>query len=79
MDDHGATLTAQVLPGDYGAFIGLQRGIMNAGVAPVWSSAQLITDVYSGAKSGEVQLSLNFLWGLAFPRVANFRRLKYVT
>ena len=65
--------------GDFGAFIGLQRGIMNAGVAPVWSSAQLITDVYSGAKSGEVQLSLNYLWGLAFPRAANFRRLKYVT
>ena len=64
--------------GDFGAFIGLQRGIMNAGVAPVWSSAQLITDVFSGAKSGEVQLSLNFLWGLAFPRAANFRRLKYV-
>ena len=65
--------------GDFGAFIGLQRGIMNAGVAPVWSSAQLITDVYSGAKSGEVQLSLNYLWGLAFPRTDNFRRLKYVT
>ena len=65
--------------GDFGAFIGLQRGIANAGVAPVWSSAQLITDVYSGAKSGEVQLSLNYLWGLAFPRAANFRRLKYVT
>ena len=67
------------LNGDFGAFIGLQRGIMNAGVAPVWSSAQLITDIYSGAKSGEVQLSLNYLWGLAFPRAANFRRLKYVT
>ena len=65
--------------GDFGAFIGLQRGIMDAGVAPVWSSAQLITDVYSGAKSGQVELSLNYLWGLAFPRAANFRRLKYVT
>ena len=53
--------------GDFGAFIGLQRGIMNAGVAPVWSSAQLITDVFSGAKSGEVQLSLNLPVGLGIP------------
>ena len=62
--------------GDFGAFIGLQRGIMNAGVAPVWSSAQLITDVYSGAKSGEVQLSLNYLWGLAFPRTDKLQALE---
>ena len=55
------------LANDYGAFIGLQRGIMNAGTAPVWSSAQLITDIYSGAKSGEVQLSLNYLWGAGIP------------
>ena len=61
----------------YGAFIGLQRGITNAGVAPVWSGARLIRDEFSGAKSGEVQLTLSYLWGLAFPRVANFRRVKY--
>jgi len=65
--------------GDFGAFFGLRRGIQNAGVAPVWSSGQLVRDPYSGATKGEVGLTLHYLWGLAFPRVASFRRLKYVT
>ena len=55
------------LAGDFGAFIGLQRGIMNAGVAPVWSSAQLITDIYSGAKSGEVPTFAQLPVGLGIP------------
>ena len=65
--------------GKFGAYIGLQRGIENAAVAPVWNSGQMIVDPYSGAKSGEVQLSLNFLWGFKIPRTSSFRRLKYVT
>ena len=65
--------------GDFGAFIGLNRGIRNAAVAPVWSGAQLVRDPYSGAAKGEVALTLNYLWNFAIPRVANFRRLKYVT
>ena len=65
--------------GDFGAYIGLARGNEGAGVAAVWMAAELIADPYSGAKSGEVQLTLNYLWQLAFPRTANFRRIKYVS
>ncbi len=65
--------------GDFGGFIGLRRGIQNCAVAPVWESGQMILDPYSSAKSGEVQLTLHYLWGFQIPRTANFRRLKYVT
>ena len=65
--------------GDFGAYVGLSNGIDGAGIAAVWEQAQLIRDPYSGAKTGEVQLTLNYLWQLAFPRTANFKRLKYVT
>ena len=64
---------------DFGAFVGLSRGIDGAGVAAVWDQGQLITDPYSSADKGEVKLTLNYLWGLKFPRVQNFKRLKYVT
>ena len=64
--------------GDFGAFVGLQRGITNTAVAPVWSGGQLITDVYTGAKKGEIGLTLSYLWGFAIPRGANYKRLKYV-
>ena len=64
--------------GKFGGYLSLNRGIANAAVAPVWNGAQLIVDPYSGAKSGEVQLTLSYLWGFAIPRVSNFRRLKYV-
>ena len=65
--------------GDFGAFIGLQRGIKGSGVAPVWSSARLVRDIFSKAKSGEVLLTLHYLWALGFPRTASFKRLKYVS
>ena len=65
--------------GDYGAYIGLARGVDGAGIAAVWEQGQLIRDPYSGAKSGEVQLTLNYLFQLAFPRTDNFKRLKFVT
>ena len=65
--------------GDFAAYIGLARGNEGAGVAAVWMAGELITDPYSGAKSGEVQLTLNYLWQLAFPRTGNFRRIKYVS
>ena len=64
---------------DFGAFVGLQRGIANTAVAPVWMGASLTNDPYSGAKKGEVTLTLSYLWGFKVPRVANYRRLKYVT
>ena len=63
---------------DFGGYTGLKNGIMGAGVAAVWRGAQLIRDMYSGAKSGEVELTMNYFWQLAFPRLANFKRLKYV-
>ena len=65
--------------GDFGAYIGLARGIDGAGQAAVWQQAELITDRFTGADSGNVQLTLNYLWQLAFPRTGNFKRLKYVT
>ena len=65
--------------GDFGGYVGLGRGIEGAGIAAVWEQAQLIRDPYTGATKGEVQLTLNYLWQLAFPRSANFKRLKYIT
>ena len=65
--------------GDFGAYIGLGRGIEGAGIAAVWEQGQLIRDPYSGASKGEVQLTLHYLWQLAFPRTDNFARLKFVT
>ena len=60
--------------------MGLGRGIDGAGIAAVWEQAQMIRDPYSGAAKGEVALTLlNYLWQLAFPRTANFKRLKFVT
>ena len=72
-------IDANTANGDFGAYIGLARGVDGAGIAAVWEQGQLIRDPYSGATSGEVQLTLNYLFQLAFPRTANFKRLKYVT
>ena len=65
--------------GDYGAFIGLARGIEGAAVAAVYDAGQLIRDPYSDADTGEVRLTLNYLWDFQVPRTDNFRRLKFVT
>ena len=72
-------IDANTANGDFGAYIGLSRGIEGAGIAAVWEQGQLIRDPYSSAASGEVQLTLNYLFQLAFPRTDNFKRLKYVT
>ena len=64
---------------DFGAFIGLARGLAGAGVAPHWSNGTLISDPYSDADSGEVNLSLTTLWNFGLARAANFKRLKLVT
>ena len=64
--------------GKFGAFIGLKRGQAGTAVAPVWSAATLIRDPYSGAKSGEVQLTLSYLWAFGIPRTDNYRRVKFV-
>ena len=65
--------------GDFGAYIGLNRGIDGSGIAAVWESGQLTRDIYGDhATKGEVALTLNYLWALAFPRPANYKRLKFV-
>ena len=64
--------------GKFGAFVGRARGIEGAGVAAVWSDGMLIVDPYSGAKSGEIQLSMNTFWAFGLPRPSNFARLKFV-
>ena len=65
--------------GKFGAFIGRQRGIVNAGVACVWREARLIRDVYSEAASDETALTLQYSWGFKLPRPSNFARLKFIT
>ena len=64
--------------GKFGAVLGRGRGITGAGVAAVWNGGELIRDPYSGAAKGEIALTLNYLWGLAFPRATQFARLKFV-
>ena len=63
---------------DFGAFIGLARGQAGTAVAPVWSGATLTRDPYTGAKSGEVSLTLTYLWNFGIPRTANYRRVKFI-
>ena len=65
--------------GKFGAFVGRARGIEGAGVAPMWSDGMLIVDPYSGAKTGEIQLTMNTFWNFGLPRPSNFARLKFVT
>ena len=54
--------------GDFGAYLGLARGIDGAARAAVWSAGELIRDPYTGAKKGEVSLTLNFLWDFKVTR-----------
>ena len=72
-------IDANSAAGDFGAYIGLNRGIDGSAIAAVWDSGQLIRDPYGDhATKGEVALTLNYLWNLKFPRTANFKRLKFV-
>ena len=64
---------------EFGAFVGLARGMEGSGIAAVWNSGELVRDPYSNADTGEVKLTLNYLWQLAFPRTANYKRIKFVT
>ena len=65
--------------GDFGAFVGLGRGLEGAGVAAVWEAGELIRDPYTDAAKGTVHLTLCWLWDFALPRPANFARIKFVT
>ena len=62
----------------FGAFVGRDRGLVGAGIAAVWSDGMLIVDPYSGAQSGNIQLSMNSFWSFGLPRPSNFSRLKFV-
>ena len=62
---------------DFGAFVGLGRGLDGAGVAAVWEAGELIRDPYSGAAKGEVALTLCYLWDFGLPRAANFARVTF--
>ena len=64
---------------DFGAFMGLARGIEGAAIAAVWDAGQLIRDPYTNSKTGEVELTLNYLWNFKVVRTHNFKRLKFVT
>ena len=63
--------------GAFGAYVGRARGISGAAVAAVWSSGELIRDPYILAKSGQIALTINYLWDLVFARTSNFARIKY--
>ena len=63
--------------GDFGAFIGLGRGLEGAGVAALWDTGEIIRDFYSGASKGEVALTLSYLWSFDLPRASNFARVTF--
>ena len=62
---------------DFGAFVGLGRGLDGAGVAAIWEAGELIRDPYSVAAKGEVALTLIYLWDFALPRASNFARIVF--
>lgn len=63
--------------GDFGAFVGLGRGLEGAGVMAMWEAGELIRDPYSGAAKGEVALTLSYLWNFGLPRASNFARISF--
>ena len=73
-----ADIDTNTANGDFGAYVGLQRGISGASVAAVWSEGQLIRDIYTGAHKGEVSITLSYFWDFAVPRASSFGRVKFV-
>ena len=71
-------IDANTAAGDFGAAIGLGRGLAGAGVVPVWESANMVRDPYSGASSGKISITMHALWNWGLVRAANFKRIKYV-
>ena len=65
--------------GDFGAFMGLGRGIDGAAILAMWENGSLITDPYTSAAKGEIALTMNTLWNFNVVRTANFKRLKFVS
>ena len=79
MYDQRGNIESGTANDDFGAFVGRARGIDGAGVAAIWQAGELIRDPYSSAATGEVALTLCYLWDFALPRTSNFRRIKFVT
>ncbi|MCY4495597.1 MAG: hypothetical protein OXB92_17270, partial [Acidimicrobiaceae bacterium] len=63
---------------DWAAFVGRAQGLDGAGVMPVWASGRLTRDRYTGAKKGEIELTISYFWNLGFPRPSSFARVKFV-
>ena len=74
-----ADIDTNTANGDFGAFLGRGRGIEGAGVAAVWGAGELIRDPYTEADSGEVVLTLNYLWDFVIARPTQFARVKFVS
>ena len=72
-------IEANTANGDFGAFVGLARGMAGAGVAPVWNRGELVRDPYSNANKGEVKLTVQWLWNFGLVRSANFARIKFAS
>jgi len=70
-----AGIAANANAGSDVAAIGLGRGQMGAGVVAMWPGGTLVRDVYSGARSGEVLLTLHTLWNFGLVRPSNFAKL----
>ncbi len=60
--------------GEFGAFLGLGRGLEGAGVAALWEAGELIRDPYTDAAKGTVHLTLCWLWDFGLPRPAPHHR-----
>lgn len=71
-------IEAATAAGDFGAFVGRGRNIEGAGVAAVWAAGELIRDPYTKAATGEVALTLSYLWNFGLPRASSFQRVKFV-
>ena len=65
--------------GDFGVYVGMNRGIEGAAIAAMWEGGELIRDPYTEASKGNMLLTMHYLWQTAYPRTDNFRRIKYVT
>ena len=64
--------------GDYGAAVGLQRGVMGALQCVMWPTMSIIRDPYSEAGAGAVNLIIHALWNYAIVRKSNLQVLKFV-
>ena len=71
------SIESNTADGDIAAFVGRKRGIDGAGVAAIWTAGELIRDPYSAAATGQVSLTLCYLWDFALPRASNFARIVF--